>query len=287
MTFKKTDVYAITAGRMLQVWGVKPTEVRDWDKEVSYRVSFLKETLLNAGRSALVLGISGGVDSLVAGKLCQLAAESLRSDGHEARFIAMRLPYGRQLDEDDAQKALSFIDPDQVVTVNIQASVDAMEAVVTQECPATDHRMADFERGNVKARMRMVAQYQVSALNNGLVVGTDHNAEAVTGFFTKWGDGACDVLPLRGLNKRQVRLLAVALGASDELAYKPATADLEDLRPQLHDEAALGISYDIIDDFLEGKGGPSDDISDLVDIYEKTQHKRCPQPEAYCAPETE
>ncbi len=102
----------------------------------------------------------------------------------------------------------------------------------------------------------MAAQYEVAGLLGGLVVGTDHSAENVTGFYTKWGDGACDLAPLFGLNKRQVRQLAAFLGASETLVRKAPTADLECDNPGLEDEVALGLSYDQIDDFLEASRFP-------------------------------
>jgi NAD+ synthase len=268
------------AARMLEAWAVKPTEERHWSREVSERVAFLQQVLRKAGRCRLVLGVSGGVDSLVAGKLCQLAVDGMKEEAPDAEFIAVRLPYGAQLDEDDAQAALAFIAPDRVWTVNIRPSVDALHTAVVGGRQDINHAKADFERGNVKARIRMTVQYEIAALHDGLVVGTDHNAEAITGFYTKWGDGACDLLPLRGLNKRQVRLLAEELGASHELAYKPATADLEDLRPLRSDEEALGIPYQAIDDFLERR--PIDDayLESLVRQYVGTEHKRVDPPAA-------
>jgi NAD+ synthase len=268
------------ANDMLDHWGVTPIAERDWPQEIDLRIRFLQEVLLGAGRSRLVLGISGGVDSTAAGKLCQLAIEGLRPRLPHAAFIAVRLPYGVQLDEADAQKALEFIAPDQVHTVDIQPGVDALHAAVMAMHPHMSPERADFERGNVKVRIRMTVQYEIAALNDGLVVGTDHNAEAVTGFFTKWGDGACDLLPLRGLNKRQVRRLSVALGSGLALAQKSATADLEDLRPQRLDEDALGIPYDAIDRFLEGETIAPAHLEELARQYERTAHKRCDPPAA-------
>lgn len=264
-----------------QAWGVIPTEERVWAEEIARRVQFLQRELLAAERTRLVLGISGGVDSLVAGRLCQLAVEGLREEGGVFDFIALRLPYGTQQDEADAQAALAFIRPGTVQTVDIQPGVDALHAGVVGDPAGYDPSRMDFERGNLKARARMAIQYHVAALNDGLVVGTDHNAEAITGFFTKWGDGACDLLPLRGLNKRQVRELGRALGAPDALVNKPATADLEDLRPQRLDEEALGLSYDVIDDFLEGKRIPDHDLSVLLRQAARTAHKRREPPSPY------
>jgi NAD+ synthase len=278
----------ISSNEILKDWAVQPTIERNWDVEIAKRVRFLQETLQNSNRKSLVLGISGGVDSFVAGRLSQLAVEGLRGAGVKASFIALRLPYGTQLDEDAAQKSLVLIRPDITNTVDIKPAVDALHGSVINalnvliphgEEVATEAKI-DFERGNVKARVRMTVQYEIAALNDGLVVGTDHNAEAVTGFYTKWGDGACDLLPLRGLNKRQVRLLARAMGAGPEIFNKPATADLESLRPQLSDEDALGIPYDVLDDFLEGKQVSDVYLMRIKDQYLKTQHKRLDQPVA-------
>ena len=91
----------------------------------------------------------------------------------------------------------------------------------------------DFVLGNTKARMRMVAQYTIAGAHQGLVIGTDHAAEAVMGFFTKFGDGACDLAPLSGLVKHQVRAIARHFGAPESLVEKVPTADLEDLDPEV------------------------------------------------------
>jgi NAD+ synthase len=116
---------------------------------------------------------------------------------------------------------------------------------------------------------------------DGLVLGTDHSAENITGFYTKYGDGACDLAPLFGLNKRQVRQVADYLGAPPHIVNKAPTADLESLSPQKSDEQALGMSYDQIDDFLEGKSVDPEVAKRLVEIFEKTQHKRVPIPTIY------
>ena len=241
-------------------------------QEIERRVGFIKDTLRRSGMRALVLGISGGVDSTTAGRLCQLAVESLRQDGYEAQFYAMRLPYGVQMDEHDAQAALDFIKPDQIRTVDIKASVDAMITCFSDE-PAEPAKR-DFAKGNVKARSRMVAQYTLANFVNGLVVGTDHAAEAVMGFFTKFGDGACDLAPLTGLVKGQVRRIAAELGAPAGLVGKIPTADLEELQPGKPDEDAYGLSYEQIDAFLLG-GAVDDEIArKIIERYDMTAHKR-------------
>lgn len=250
--------------------------VRDFDaaREVERRVAFLTDYLIQTGTRGLVLGISGGVDSSVGGRLCQLACARVRAHGGEATFVAMRLPYGVQADEHHAQQALTFIAPDEILTVNVQPAVDAMwEECVAAGMPTGGDR-EDFIKGNVKARARMIAQYAVAGTRRLLVVGTDQAAEALVGFYTKFGDGGADLTPLTGLSKRQVRALADHLAMPAELVEKVPTADLEDSQPLLPDEVALGVRYSVIDDYLEGKDiGPSDEAV-ILRWYHTTAHKR-------------
>jgi len=249
--------------------GVKP-EI-DAVGEIRRRVDFLKTYAAATDARGFVLGISGGQDSSLAGRLAQLAVEELRAEGRDARFIAVRLPYRVQHDEDDAQFALKFIRPDQVVTFNIEHGVDG----VTEDYRAAQGEdISDFNKGNVKARMRMIAQYAIGAEHKLLVIGTDHAAEAVTGFFTKFGDGGADILPLSGLSKRQGRALLVELEAEERIYVKTPTADLLDHIPGQTDETNLGISYVDIDDFLEGKDIDPAVAEKIEQRFIATRHKR-------------
>lgn len=244
-------------------------------REIERRVGFLCAQLHETGQRALVLGISGGVDSTVAGRLAQLAVEKARDQGTDARFYAMRLPYGTQKDEDEAQSALRFIDPDETLTTDVRPASDAMLDSLEQGGLVFDdagHR--DFVLGNIKARQRMIAQYAVAGAKRGLVVGTDQAAEAMMGFFTKYGDGACDLAPLTGLTKGQVREIGRALQAPSQLIEKAPTADLESLKPQLGDEEALGVSYRQIDDFLTGEPIDEQALWIITGTYQRTEHKR-------------
>lgn len=245
------------------------------DQQIELRKAFIKQCLTRAGLKTLVLGISGGVDSLAAGRLAQLAVEELRqsSGDHSYQFIAVRLPYNVQHDEDDAAASLRFIRADVEDTVNIAGAVLGLSEQVKPLQGLTDARR-DFVIGNVKARIRMVAQYTIANANNGLVIGTDHAAEAVMGFFTKFGDGACDLAPLSGLVKGQVRAIARQLGAPENLVLKVPTADLEELRPGKPDEEAHGVSYAQIDAFLQGEPVSDEAYAIIVKTYDQTQHKR-------------
>jgi len=243
--------------------------------QIHRRKTFIKNCLKNSGLKVLVLGISGGVDSLTAGRLAQLSVEELREESGDPayRFIAVRLPHGTQHDEDDAQASLQFIRADEEDTVNIEGSVLGLGEQVSHLQNLSEARR-DFVMGNVKARIRMVAQFTIANANNGLVIGTDHAAEAVMGFFTKFGDGACDLAPLSGLVKGQVRAIASHLGAPESLVFKVPTADLEELRPGKPDEEAHGVSYTEIDAFLHGLSVREEAYNIIVRTYDNTRHKR-------------
>ncbi|MCI1985341.1 MAG: ammonia-dependent NAD(+) synthetase [Lactobacillus sp.] len=245
----------------------------DPQAEIRRSVDFLKAYLSHySGLKSLVLGISGGQDSTLAGALAEKAVQELRAEtGDDSyQFIAVRLPYGEQADEADAMAAIAFMQADATTRVNIKPSVDAMVAAVE----ANELTVTDFNKGNIKARARMIAQYAIAGAHAGVVVGTDHAAEAVTGFYTKFGDGGADVTPLWRLNKRQGAAMLKALGAPAHLYEKAPTADLEEERPALPDEVALGVSYRDIDDYLEGQAVSETAAETIEGWYRKSAHKR-------------
>jgi NAD+ synthase len=257
----------VTKALILEELGV--SDEFDATVEIENRVNFLKRYAKESNAKVFVLGISGGIDSTTAAMLAMQACNELRTEGYDIKFIAVRLPYGVQKDEDEAQLALASINPD---SVNIKSPADAMlgELCLTFD----DDKHCDLVKGNIKARQRMIAQYAIAGTYRGLVIGTDHNAEAVMGFFTKFGDGACDIAPLTGLNKRRVRALGKFLGAPDVLVNKVPTADLEDLDPGRPDEHAYGVTYEQIDDFLEGKPIQPEAEESIIRQYMATTHKR-------------
>ena len=254
---------------------MKVKSVIDPEAEIRRSIEFMKDyARQHTFLKAFVLGISGGQDSTLLGKLAQLAVEELREemmyDQSEMQFIAVRLPYGEQRDEADAQAVLDWIQPDRCVTVDIKPSVDALVHVLAQQNIA----MSDFNKGNIKARERMVAQYAIAGEYAGVVLGTDHSAENITGFFTKHGDGASDINPLFRLNKRQGAQLLEVLGAPELFYKKTPTADLEDDKPGLADSEKLGVNYEAIDDYLEGREVSAEDQATIESWYLKTEHKR-------------
>lgn len=266
--------------RIADVLGVNPDLSGDAERlaqDMERRVRFLATTLKNSGLTHLVLGISGGIDSFVTGMLCQKAIDQLNAqEGDRYRFVAMRLPYRIQRDAADVDACLAVIAPSIIEEVNIGEGVDAISQQLSasyreRQC---DPSHVDFVKGNMKARMRMLAQYAVAGSYGGLVVGTDHASEAVMGFFTKFGDGACDVTPLAGLTKGQVRALARSLNVPASILEKAPTADLESLDEAKPDEEAFGVSYDNIEDFLLNRPIPFNVFWRIRSAYGKTEHKR-------------
>ncbi|PFA68792.1 NAD(+) synthase [Bacillus sp. AFS015802] len=242
-------------------------------EEIRRSVDFMKAYLKkHSFLKSLVLGISGGQDSTLLGKLAQMAIDEMNqeSGSSEYAFYAVRLPYGEQGDAQDAIDAVEFINPTVSMTVNVQPAVDAS----VETLKSNGIELSDFVKGNEKARERMKVQFAIAAMKNGVVLGTDHSAEAVTGFYTKYGDGAADLVPLFRLNKRQGRALLIELGCPEHLYNKKPTADLEEDRPSLPDEEALGVTYDQLDDYLEGKEVPAEAKKTIEGHYLKTQHKR-------------
>lgn len=238
------------------------------------RVQFLKDFLSQTPALGFVLGISGGQDSALAGYLAQQAVKELRAEtGKPYKFVALLLPYGTQKDGAEAQEiADNFIKADHVETFNIKNTVDAFATTYNLIHP-TDN-LKDYHKGNVKARVRMLTQYAYAGENNLLVTGTDHCSEAISGFFTKGGDGMADLLPLSGLNKRQGKELLRFLGAPEFVVAKAPTADLLDKTPGQADETELGITYDELDDYLEGKDVGAEVTAKIEQRYIITEHKR-------------
>lgn len=257
--------------KIIREMGTKP-EI-DVELEIRKTIDFIKEYMhAHPFLKTLVLGISGGQDSTLLGKLAQLAVDELRVETNDSayQFIGVRLPYGEQLDEQDAKDVMAWIQPDQAFVVNIKDAVDAS----VKEIEKNGLKMSDFNKGNIKARERMIVQYAIAGDTQGVVLGSDHAAESITGFYTKFGDGASDIVPLYRLNKRQGVALLKYLEAPAHFYEKIPTADLMDGKPGLTDEEELGVSYTFIDDYLEGKEVPAKEKERIEALYLKSKHKR-------------
>jgi NAD+ synthase len=256
--------------------GVKPAI--QVDEEIRRRVDFLKSYIKKSGTTGLLIAISGGIDSAVATGLCKKATDELHKEtGMDYRTVGVLQPYGEQSDIADSRLVAQAFGLQHAVEMNIQETVDevAIETEFAMKHLGLHRHISKEGKGNVKARTRMVMQYALAFEMNLLVVGTDHASEAITGFFTKYGDGAVDITPLSTLNKRQVRQLAAALGVPEPILTKVPTAGLWDGQT---DEGELGITYESNSDYLEGKVIDEASRVKLEKQYDKTAHKRLPIP---------
>ncbi|AOZ92354.1 ammonia-dependent NAD(+) synthetase [Paenibacillus crassostreae] len=244
------------------------------ESEVKKRVDFLKDYVKKAGSTGLLIAISGGIDSAVAAGLCNIATDELSKEtGRDYMTLGVFQPYGTQEDIDDSYAVAKAFDLKHTLETNIEDAVTEVALEVEQGLKGLGiHRhMTHQGKGNVKARTRMVVQYALAFELNLIVVGTDHASEAITGFYTKWGDGAVDITPLSSLNKRQVRQLAAYMGVPQSILDKAPSAGLWEGQT---DENELGITYEENSDYLEGKEIPSASKERLESFYLKTTHKR-------------
>ncbi|MDO7908265.1 ammonia-dependent NAD(+) synthetase [Paenibacillus sp. JX-17] len=245
------------------------------EAEVRKRVDFLKSYVKQSGTKGLLIAISGGIDSAVATGLCKRATDELTEEsGEEYRTLGVFQPYGKQEDIDHSYATAKAFELKYTVETNIEASVNQIAEEVERgmvKMGLEKTTMTPQGKGNVKARTRMVMQYALAFEQNLLVVGTDHASEAITGFYTKWGDGAVDITPLGSLNKRQVRQLAAHLGVPKEILEKAPSAGLWEGQT---DEKELGISYEDNSDYLEGKQINPEVQERLEAFYKRTHHKR-------------
>ena len=177
--------------------GVKP--VIDVDEEIRRRVDFLKEQVKAARTTGLLIAISGGIDSAVTTGLCKRATDELTQEtGQPYMTLGVFQPYGKQEDIEHSYEVAKAFGLEHTVETNIEEAVDeiALEVEHSLKNIGQSRHLSPQGKGNVKARTRMVMQYALAFELTLLVVGTDHASEAITGFYTKWGDGAVDVTPL-------------------------------------------------------------------------------------------
>ncbi len=209
-------------------------ELSDPQQSVEQITQFLRQRFTHYHKTKAVIAVSGGIDSAVA---LTLLTKALGSES----VIPVLLPYAEQL-MTDAETLLSHMEmpASQVVAFNIQPMVQA--AAQTLDIPEASLRL-----GNVQARMRMIAVFDVAKRHQALVCGTENKSEHYLGYFTRFGDAASDLEPLTHLYKTQVRQLALALELPPVFLTKPPSAGLW---PDQTDEQELGFSYEVADQVL-------------------------------------
>jgi NAD+ synthase len=243
----------------------------DLDEVLPRLLDFIRERTAAAGKSGLVVGLSGGLDSATSAYLATLAL------GKE-RLTAFLMPY-KETSPDSTSDALLAASGLRIAheEIDITPMVDSY----FDRYPDADRK----RRGNYMARTRMAVIYDRSAALDALVLGTGNRTEALLGYTTLWGDMACAFTPLGGLYKTQVRQLAVHLGVPERIICKPPSADL--WRGQT-DEGELGLTYDEVDRLiynmldlglsdteLEAEGFGLSFINKVRGMIEASAFKRC------------
>ena len=227
--------------------------------------AWIHEKVEKANRKGVVLGLSGGIDSSVVARLCQLA---------EVDIHLVLLPYG-----DDMKKTKSMDHVMEFIekfnfhyhTYDIKPAVDMLTIAESSLFPGADEADVELSRANIRPRVRMTYLYEVAQLDRRFVIGTGNMAEATVGYYTKWGDGAHDLNPLAMLTKKEVYTLARYLQVPDSIINKQPSAGLWEGQT---DEDELGITYNQIDAYiLEGTSSDAETDRKIENRITLSAHK--------------
>jgi len=228
--------------------------------------AWIRERVEQAHRKGVVLGMSGGVDCSVVARLCQLA-------GVDVHLVMM--PYGDDMKSaQSGEHSMALIEkfhfPCHVF--DIQPAVDALTIAADSSYCETDGTNLELSRVNLRPRVRMAYLYQLAQLDDRFVIGTGNLSERTVGYFTKWGDGACDLNPLAMLTKREVYALARYLEIPSCIISKPPSAGLWDGQT---DEDELGMTYAQIDAYIiDGTSGNTETDRKIEERTAMSEHKR-------------
>ncbi|SHG73225.1 NAD(+) synthase [Virgibacillus chiguensis] len=235
-------------------------------KEVDEIVSWLQLQVEKTGVKGLAVGVSGGIDSAVVAALIKKACPD--------NSIGVIMPiHSSDTSVRDAKAVVDKLGID-YVTIDLAKVRDNMYNSIQSELQANQMYNTNNEKlakANLSARLRMSTLYTIATNHNYLVVGTDNAAEWYTGYFTKYGDGGVDILPIVEFTKGEVKELAVYLGIPNAVVNKQPSADLWEGQS---DEEEMGIRYALIDAYLKGEDIPQADRKKIETMHKRTAHKR-------------
>ncbi|WP_067727291.1 NAD(+) synthase [Oceanobacillus damuensis] len=236
------------------------------EKDVHGIVEWLQNQVKETGVDGLLVGVSGGLDSAVVANLIKRACPD--------NSLGVMMPiYTSASDLGDAENVIEKCGIDSML-VDLTETHEVMYSQIQKGLKEKGEFNEENDRlagANLRARLRMGTLYTIATNYNYLVVGTDNAAEWYTGYFTKYGDGGVDILPLVEYTKTEVRELAKYLDVPEHIVTKKPSADLWEDQT---DEAEMGVTYDTIDAYLKGQNIAEKDIEIIEDLHRRTAHKR-------------
>ncbi|WP_342276913.1 NAD(+) synthase [Spiroplasma endosymbiont of Nebria brevicollis] len=231
-------------------------------------VKFLQTQVTKTNSKGLIVGLSGGIDSAVVALLMKEAFPN--------NHLCVILPcQSDPIDVEYAQKLVSTHDLRSQI-VDLTSTFNTFKTTINS---SLNSEKSQLVLGNIKARLRMTTLYALGQNENYLVVGTDNADERHIGYFTKYGDGGVDLLPIIHLLKQDVINSAKLLGVIPEIIARKPTASLF---PGQTDESEMQFKYQQLDQYLLGNktGIPNDVITRIETMHKNSEHKRVPLPQA-------
>lgn len=225
-------------------------------------ISWIKQQVKNAGAKGIVMGLSGGIDSAVVAALCKAAVG-------KNNLLVLYLPCNSNIQDLKDAKLVAR-------ELGLKSKLVEISGVYNNFLKILPEA-GSLAKGNLKPRLRMSTLYYFANKLNYLVCGTGNKSELLVGYFTKYGDGGVDILPIADLFKRQVRKLAQELGIPEKIITKPPTAGLWQGQT---DEGEMGITYNELDDILDKfcnkhiQAASKEKVDKIMKMHKSSEHKR-------------